>query len=517
VIGGPGASGPMSVMRMSMGQKASAKDICKRAFSAGGSAKVSDAAASEEPAEEAADDNHLGMLERRIHTLQIPEAELEESAYERRFNIAMGILIVLNIFVIAIETDAYDDSGNMEDKIAWIIVDSLFIFVFIVEIGVRVHWERQRWVRSAWNWFDVVIVLIAMMDIWILSLMQEDVGSLHVLSIFRIVRLVRLVRLVKLVRLLHGFYVILAAFWHAMQTMSFLLAIMLFGLLIYSIFATNLIGRNESLKDVRINGDTIDDRFGTVYRSMYSLFELMTLEGWETVARPIVEKQPFMFIFIASFIMIFTFGMLNMIVALVIEKTLHHTRMMGEHSLSMQRQKMAEELLRVRSLFSHDSGTGHSGKITCEQFERALKESESVSKIFAEMGVAPNDARELFVVLDWDGSGDLTVKEFLEGLEKLQNGTPSPWDSLATHAIVRNIKSNVLDLQEKVSGMIADQAKWRGRLEARLQEQSEQMTSLMSYLNRTNSGKRDIVDSGARVSAGENAPELAPSDAADSE
>jgi len=515
----------MSIMRMSMGQKASAKNITKIAFAdTGAGAQGAKVAPQPDSPTAARDDarkasrhpstpsridstglqakNDLGCsgdndspddiqnLERRISVLRASGSERPtEEVWLRRFNIIMGATIILNIFVIAIETDVgYDEAGSIEDKLGWIIVDSIFILIFIFEIAVRAFLEKWAWLKSAWNWFDVLIVIIAIVDIWIISLMEGESGNLYVLSIFRIVRLVRLVRLVKLVRLLHGLYVILVAFWHAMQTMSFLLAIMLFGLLIFSIGATNLIGRNDALKDVLINGDPIDLRFGTVYRSMYSLFELMTLEGWEAVARPIVEAQPALFIFIVSFIMIFTFGMLNMIVALVIEKTLHHTRMMSEHAVQEERERMADELTRIKSLFSGDSEAG-AGKITFEEFKRALSESESVRSIFHNMGVSLSDVRELYTVLDWDDSGDLTLKEFLEGLQKLQDGTPSPWDSLATHSIVRNIQGNVSQINERLTrleqpygGQMGDsgEASWRKRMEERLEAQGKMLQDCLS-------------------------------------
>merc|ERR1719379_2839628 len=120
------------------------------------------------------------------------------------------------------------------------------------------------------------------------------------------------------------------ALWHALHSMMFLGGIMIFGVFLYSIFATVIIGRNSVFDGVMINGDTVDNRFGKVYRSMYSLFELMTLEGWEQVARPLVEKQPLTFLFIGSFILIFTYGMLNMVVATVVEKTLDQSHAMKE-------------------------------------------------------------------------------------------------------------------------------------------------------------------------------------------
>jgi len=393
-------------------------------------------------------------------------------------------LIILNVVVIALETDyGYDDAdSDMDSKVGWVIVDSLFILAFIIEIGVRIYWERWSWPRSGWNWFDVIIVILAIVDIWILSWVSESAGGLQVMSVFRIIRLIRLVRLVKLVRLLRGLYVILLAMWHAMQTMSFLLAIMAFGLLIYSIFAVTLIGRNSNLDNVRINGtDTVYDRFGTVFRAMYSLFELMTLEGWEAVARPIVEEEPWLFLFIVSYIMIFTFGMLNMIVATVIEKTLHHTRMLSDSTQAEERRRMQQELVRIRTVFD-ESNQDASGKMTFEEFEAALKAHPPIREIFNKMGISLHDAKELYTVLDWDDSGDLTIKEFLSGISKLQDGVCSPWDALATHAIVRNNRNKISDLHSDFTRSNEEALQWRGNVEKRLEKQNEALQDIFVRL-----------------------------------
>merc|ERR1719362_1473772 len=417
--------------------------------------------------------------------LQVNE-EKPMTTFERRFNLFIGFLIILNVIVIALETDyGYDEAdAGMDSKVGWIVVDSLFILAFVIEIGLRMFWERWKWPRSGWNWFDLLIIVLAIVDIWILSWVTESSGGLQVMSVFRIIRLIRLVRLVKLVRLLRGLYVIVLAMWHAMQTMSFLLAIMAFGLLIYSIFAVTLIGRNSNLDNVRINGtDTVYDRFGTVFRAMYSLFELMTLEGWEAVARPIVETEPWLFFFIASYIMIFTFGMLNMIVATVIEKTLHHTRMMSDSQQAVERKRMQKELQSVKKLFCADgAGKEKSGRLTYEEFEKALRIHEPIREIFGKMGISLYDAKELYTVLDWDDSGDLTIKEFLSGLQKLQDGVCSPWDSLATHAIVRSNQNKIAGLHEELVQASEKSAKWRQEAEQRAQVQERALKDVLTRL-----------------------------------
>jgi voltage-gated sodium channel len=476
---------------MNMGQKASAKNITR-------SDPLSDGIGSTGTRRTTGpvSENQFLDLDGVWMDDQMPnEAEAKTmTPLQRRFNMFVGGIIIANVFVIAIETDYGYDSpkGSKDMKPFWVFVDSMFILAFMIEIFVRVHWERWAWPRSGWNWFDLLIVVLAIVDIWILGFLSDNSRSLQVMSVFRIVRLFRLIRLVKLVRLLQGLYIILLAMWHAMQTMSFLLAIMAFGLLIYSIFAVNLIGRNPALSGIRIAGtDTVYDRFGTLFRAMYSLFELMTLEGWESVARPIVEEEPWLFIFIVSYIMIFTFGMLNMIVATVIEKTLYYTRVMSDTQMAEERQRMQQELLHIRSVFD-EGGKERSGKMTFEEFEAAMKAHPPIREIFDNMGISILDARELYSVLDWDESGDLTIKEFLSGINKLQNGVCSPWDALATHAIVRNNRNKIAELHADFAHFDEESSQWHTQMQKRFGEQKEVMKDILGRLE-TSPARRSLT------------------------
>merc|ERR1719261_889215 len=126
---------------------------------------------------------------------------------------------------------------------------------------------------------------------------------------------------------------------------------MVSGIFICSIFVTNLIGKNEKLSSLEMGGYTGEERFGSVPRSMYSLFELLTLEGWQDVGRPLILAQPLFFLFLFAYIMIFTFGLLNMIVAVVVEKTIVEAKKLEQLGVKEQRLLVAEELARLRTVF----------------------------------------------------------------------------------------------------------------------------------------------------------------------
>uniref|UniRef100_A0A7R9ZUY2 EF-hand domain-containing protein n=1 Tax=Pyrodinium bahamense TaxID=73915 RepID=A0A7R9ZUY2_9DINO len=210
--------------------------------------------------------------------------------------------------------------------------------------------------------------------------------------------------------------------------------------------------------------------------------------------------------------MIFTFGMLNMVVALVIDKTLHHTRLVGEHALQQHREEMAAELTRIHGIFTRGA---KDGTITLEEFEASLTDSACIQQILDRMGVPLKEARELYMVLDWDQSGELTIEEFLEGLTKLQDGTPSAWDTMATHSAARSIRGTVLQLQDSISSLGKEQARvqqlaeqhgnWMSRIEARLDAQGDVLHNILSSLSnaRPGAGSNDAYPPGQSSSAGE--------------
>jgi voltage-gated sodium channel len=67
-------------------------------------------------------------------------------------------------------------------------------------------------------------------------------------------------------------------------------------------------------------GQDFPELFGSMGETAFTLFQVMTLEGWsEGVARPIMEKMPHAWIFFLVFIMIATFVVVNMFIAVIVD------------------------------------------------------------------------------------------------------------------------------------------------------------------------------------------------------
>jgi len=207
---------------------------------------------------------------------------------------------------------------------------------------------------------------------------------------------------------------------HMLQTMVFFMMILLFFFLVCSLFMVDAIGRNKALEDVRIMGsDTVRGRFGTVMQSMYSLFELMTLEGWTDVYRPIVNSSPWFALFFSIFIMAFSYGALNVVVALVIERALKCRSNLINMKLEEALRRSREELDTIRiSICGQDTGL-RKPAMCYEDFQAAMDTNAAFRCLFNNLDSSLVDVEELFTILDLDDSGKLSVDELFDGLAKV--------------------------------------------------------------------------------------------------
>ena len=67
-------------------------------------------------------------------------------------------------------------------------------------------------------------------------------------------------------------------------------------------------------------GSVFPELFGSLGHSFFTLFQVMTLESWsDGIARPIMEKFPYAWVFFVIFILIATFVVVNLFIAVIVD------------------------------------------------------------------------------------------------------------------------------------------------------------------------------------------------------
>ena len=198
-------------------------------------------------------------------------------------------LIVLNAIILGLETvpAAMQHYGSI-----LLAADRFILGVFVVEILLRIYAHRLAFFRDPWSIFDFSVVAIALVP---------ASGPLAVLRALRILRVLRLLTLVPSMRRVVG------ALLGSIPGLSSIALVLLLIYYVFAVIATKLFGEN------------FPQWFGSIGESLYSLFQIMTLESWSMgIVRPVMVEHPLAWIFFITFILIATFTMLNLFIAIIV-------------------------------------------------------------------------------------------------------------------------------------------------------------------------------------------------------
>lgn len=169
--------------------------------------------------------------------------------------------------------------------------------LFSIELLLKFYVYRFRFFRSGWNLFDLAIVAIA----W-----APTSGALTVLRALRILRVLRLISVVPQLRR------VVSAIGHSIPGMVSVVGVL--GLIFYvaSVLATKLFGTYPD--------PNMQEWFGSIGASAYTLFQIMTLESWSMgVVRPTMELFPWAWSFFIPFIIITSFAVLNFFIGIIVD------------------------------------------------------------------------------------------------------------------------------------------------------------------------------------------------------
>jgi voltage-gated sodium channel len=198
-------------------------------------------------------------------------------------------VILFNALILGLETNpALMASHGTLLKL----LDKTCLLVFCVEIALKLLAYRGSFWRSGWNLFDVVVIGFAL---------APGAGPWAVLRSLRVLRVLRLLTVVPSLRR------VVAAFLHAIPGLLGVMAVM--GVFFYTagVLATKLFG------------STHPEWFGNLGNSLYSLFQVMTLESWSMgIVRPLMETHPWAWAFFVPFIIIATFTILNLFIGIIV-------------------------------------------------------------------------------------------------------------------------------------------------------------------------------------------------------
>ncbi|WP_369975118.1 ion transporter [Thermobifida halotolerans] len=197
-------------------------------------------------------------------------------------------MIVVNGIILGLET--YEARFELLDH-NWMLVEGCFLAFFATELALKILARGAAFFRDAWNWFDLVVVGIALVPL---------TGS------FAVLRLVRVLRLLRLVSVIPSLRHIVNALFRSVPGLGTVIA------LLFAVMYT------AAVMGEQLFGEISPGYFGNLGVSLYTLFMLLTTENWPDISDSVIDQAPYAWIFFVSYIVISAFIVLNLIIGVIV-------------------------------------------------------------------------------------------------------------------------------------------------------------------------------------------------------
>ena len=237
--------------------------------------------------------------------------------------------IIINAVILGMETSPY-----IMDQIGPVLIalDHGILWVFIAEIVLLIAARGLHFFKDPWAVFDFIVVGIALVP---------ATGSLSVLRALRVLRVLRLINKIESMRR------VVSGLLSSLPSLG-----SVFGLILVIFYVSAVIATN-------VFGTAFPDWFGNLATSSFTLFQVMTLEGWsDGIARPVMQVFPHAWIFFLIFILIATFVIVNLFIAVIVDSltSINPAAVDAQNqtkALQFELKALREELSQMRQELSH--------------------------------------------------------------------------------------------------------------------------------------------------------------------
>ena len=205
-----------------------------------------------------------------------------------RFQQFIIAIIVVNAITLGLQTspEVVEQFGGLLE-----VIDVVALVIYVIELILRIYAHGMAFFSDPWSLFDFVIVTISLVP---------AAGAFSVLRSLRILRVLRLVSMVPSMRR------VVSGLLEAVPGMASIAALLALIIYVFAVIGTTLYG------------DVAPAYFGDLGTTLFTMFQTMTGEAWPDIARDVMSKEPFAWIYFVVYILVTTFAVLNLFIAVVV-------------------------------------------------------------------------------------------------------------------------------------------------------------------------------------------------------
>eukprot|EP00927_Polykrikos_kofoidii_P017788 TRINITY_DN18139_c0_g1_i1.p1 TRINITY_DN18139_c0_g1~~TRINITY_DN18139_c0_g1_i1.p1 ORF type:complete len:839 (-),score=125.68 TRINITY_DN18139_c0_g1_i1:18-2534(-) len=351
--------------------------------------------------------------------------------------------VVLSTVILGVQTDfeAQDKDWNS----SWFsFLDIAIALFFTAELCLRLwvhgwtHFSKDRF----WTFFDISMVFTTNLEVlssFVLSQVEVDFTGF-----FRVLRLVKLLRFARVVSLLRELRMVVYLISASMTSFFWSLTLMLSMIFCAAIYFTDAVTRMiragvHEAEDVRA-------QWGSVSRSSLSLFMSVTGgDDWSIFVGTMASDSGSMgwlntlcFCFFVAFMILVT---MNLVTGVFVE--------CAQTQIKLDR--VQDYLTKTKMVIGIAPGDDDL-EISWAEFE-GLLDTPEIQTFFQQCDFDVKAAQGLFHMLDADGSGTLSMDEFIKGCERLR-GEARSVDLVHLSIQLADHMTKISDALGKLSGHV---------------------------------------------------------------
>ncbi len=209
-------------------------------------------------------------------------------------------------------------------------LDDIILWIFIAEVVLKLSavWPNPgRYFRDPWNSFDFTVVALSLIP---------ATGQFATVA-----RLLRLLRVMRLISAIPELRLIVATLLRSLPSMGHVVLLMSIVFYIYGVAGFHLFHTHDP------------EHWGTLGLSLLTLFRVVTLEDWTDVMYTAMDLHPLAWIYFVSFVVVGTFVIINLFIAVVLnnleasKRRQRETRPASREELLSELQELREAVLRM--------------------------------------------------------------------------------------------------------------------------------------------------------------------------
>jgi len=398
--------------------------------------------------------------------------------FSQVFETIMGFIIIVNLYLIMREVDSDANCittyGSLEETcptrssaIVYLrVANILLLTIYSLECVVRFYVERSGFFCNTWNMIDLITVLLG-----IVSALPLNTGPN--LGLLRLSRLVRVMRAARVFISIPELYLLISGLYSSIKAIFFGSLMLFFVLVIWAVISVELLHPKVSAMKVGIEFpdpcDRCTESFQSVFDAGLTLFQqIVAGDSWGLVSIPLIKEFPEMAVILFMIMMTVSLGVMNLILAVIVERASEARANDQERKLKKKEQDRQKNMVELAMLCASMDADG-SGALSLEEMLAGYDDDVGeFRKLMQLMDIQRDDITSIFEVLDADSSGEVSYLEFCQHLGSFFERDPNVMHALVKYSIMelrKMVRSEVVEILEKNSKMLWEQRKilWEQR------------------------------------------------------